>query len=97
MVSPKCRKGIEYNIKQVVEWYKAIRHYFGSKGITLTGGLGPLNIKQKIEELSDSLQTIQFNIDAEERLRTKKDELLTFKARKYFRDATKTFYKNNNY
>ncbi len=82
-------KGIEFEINDVIKIYETI-HKNNPAIIGFAGGLSPENVRKKISSLKEKLNTKNFCIDAQKRLRTN-DLLDITKVKKYLKEAIKSF------
>lgn len=69
LIDPSGGKGVSLNVKDFAPLYRLIRYEFPNLGIALAGGISDKNVTEILEEITRSLATDEFSIDAENRLR----------------------------
>lgn len=98
LIDPSGGNGLEFNIDVSVDIYSELNMRLPDLTIGLAGGFTGENVKQRLEELSVKLNSLEFCIDAESGLRDKLsdnygDDLLNFrKVRHYLQSAARVLW-----
>jgi len=82
-------EGVDFDIDEAIRIYNTIKKN-NSALIGFAGGFSPENVRERVYFLKEKLDTRDFSIDAEGRLRTGK-YLDSNKAEKYLKEAMKSF------